>query len=1101
MTQGDTKPRKRVALSICPRPVICLNMVPSAKKLWVLILAAVAVSAVIGGLALWRGPTVPAPILQAPPCPFITASSPATLSTSTPVHTLSPCPGIVAGTYLGGKYLDWANDVAVDPSGNAYVTGWTNSSDFPTTSSAYDTTWNGDEDAFIAKLDSSGGLVHSTFLGGGSHDEGQSVALDAAGNVYLAGWTSSCDFPTTPGAYVAAYDGCGGAFVAKFDPSGALVYSILLGGAVAASISVDASGNAFVAGVTWSPDFPTTPGAYVSRIPSGDSPDVFVAKLNPEGTTLVFSAIIGGENTEEVNGGAIDSSGAFYATGYTYSNIFPVTEGALDTHFDGTSDAFVFKLNPAGSDLVYSTYLGGTSDDYAEPIAVDSNGVAHIVGLTNSADFPRTPDAINTTENGRGTFVVGLDSSGALRYSALLGNAAGFAISVDDIGQIYLTGKTEWDSFLTTPGTFDATFNGERDAFVVKLAPDGTAFEYASYLGGGDEFLYTDIPDGYDKSICSLFCGDIGYSVFFDRTGNATVVGTTSSFDFPVPAGAYDATFNGLLDAFIIRMELIPEPNRAPVAHFNMAYPPDNDARVDTDAKNSADAEDRDELLEVRWDWEDDGVWDTDWSAVKTASHAYAASGTYTIRLEVRDTSGLAGDTIRQVDREGLPSQISQWANMSAATRPTERYHHGMAYDSESDRIIIYGGLRSPYYLDDTWSYDFTTNTWTNLDPSTHPSARYAHMMAYDSESDRIILFGGRAADTWLADTWAYDFNSNMWTDMNPTAQPSPLYDAAMAYDVDSDRVILFGGFTSTRRSDETWAYDFNANTWTNMSPAARPSPRYQAAMAYDIESDRVILFGGNVRDSVDNVADDTWAYDFDANSWVARNPPKKPSAQVGHAMAYDSESNRIVLHGHDGSYPAILASTWLYDFDSDTWVGAASSTSAPLLWFHAMAYDLESDRVILFGGEPRGPPSDETWAYFHDYTSSTQPAVAIFSPQEGATLRSAIVTVTGTASDDVAVVKVEVSAGGTIWELASGTTSWSAVLTLAEGGNTIYVRATDTSGNTATTTVTVTVQSPPPPGPNVVALGLTGGAVLGIAASGVVLYLRHRSRGRRRGE
>ena len=597
----------------------------------------------------WTGPLTASTVTPAiVPCPRIMASSPQTLSTTPPPVPLNPCPGVVMGTYFGGRYLDWANDVVVDPSGNVYVTGYTNSSDFPTTPGAYDTTWNGEEDAFVAKFDPSGALVYSTFLGGGSG--GQSIALDTSGNVYVAGETSSCDFPTTPGAYDTSYDGCGGAFAAKFDPSGALVYSALLGGASARSISADASGNAYVTGWTDAPEFPTTPGAYVSEGSRGDGTgDLFVAKFDPEGKTLVFSAIIGGESFEDVRDGATDPFGGFYATGYTYSNQFPVTEGALDTTFEGPSDAFAFKLNPAGSDLVYSTYLGGTSEDYAWALAVDLNGVANIVGYTNSRDFPRTPDAVDTTENGKGTFVLGLDSSGALLYSALLGNAEGYGISVDDVGQTYLTGRIESDGFLTTPGAYDATFNGERDAFVAKLAPNGTALDYATYLGGGDEVLYTDIPDGYDKSYCLHFCGDIGYSVFFDQTGNATVVGTTSSFDFPATTGAYDTTYNGHLDVFVIRMEPLPEPNRAPVAYFGAYRSSENDTRVIVNASQSADAEDTTDRLEVRWDWEDDRTWDTQWSMAKNTSHEYAAPGTYRIRLEVRDTGGLSNDTARQV--------------------------------------------------------------------------------------------------------------------------------------------------------------------------------------------------------------------------------------------------------------------------------------------------------------------------------------------------------------------------------------------------------------------------------------------------------------------
>lgn len=949
---------------------------------------ALVVAAIVAGSS---AVVMPTPHARRIICPFITASSPQTLSTTPPPVPLNPCPGVVMGTYLGGKFLDSVTDVAVDPSGNVYVTGSTNSSDFPTTPGAHDTVWEHPEgieeaDAFVAKFAPSGTLVYSTFLGGRYGDWAASIAVDATGNAFVAGTTASCDFPTTPGAYDTSFGGClntdtlrGSAFVTKFDSSGALVYSTLLAdNTTARSVSVDASGDAYVTGVTWSPDFPTTPGAYVARGSEGDRGDVFVARLNPEGSELTLAAVVGGESFEDVRDGVVDPFGGFYAIGYTDSERFPVTEGALKSHIDnssGPTDAFVFRLNPDGTDLVFSTYLGGNSRDAAWGLAIDSTGVANIVGTTSSQDFPRTPDAINTTIDGRGTFVVGMDRSGTLLYSALLGSAQGFGIYVDEIGQIYLTGETESEAFLTTSGAYDATYNGGGDAFLVGLAPAGTALLYASYLGGGDEVLYTDIPGGYDRGVCAPFCGDVGYSVFFDQTGNATVVGTTGSADFPTTTGAHDTTFHGLLDVFVVRMEPIPDPNRAPVAHFRGTFPPDNDARVDVDAQGSADAEDRDELLEVRWDWEDDDIWDTEWSFVKTASHEYTWGGTYTIRLEARDTVGLTGNTTRQVHREALPPQVSGWANMSSGTHPARRFHDAMAYDSESDRVILFGGVRYPDPpLDDTWSYDFNTNAWTNMDPPTLPTARSNHMVAYDAESDRIIVFGGRLPDRTLsADTWAYDFNTNTWTHRSPAVHPSPRNDAAMAYDAQSDRVILVGGYTAAGRSDETWAYDFNTNTWTNMNPNLRPPPRFEAAMAYDRESDRAILFGGNVDDSGMPFADDTWAYDFNANSWVERNPPKKPSAQGGHAMAYDSGSDRLVLHGRAGSYPVLVAATWLYDFNSDAWVGAAPAASAPLLWSHAIAYDSESDRVVLFGGEfldPPYEPTDETWVYRHEFTS-----------------------------------------------------------------------------------------------------------------------------------
>ncbi len=337
----------------------------------------------------------------------------------------------------------------------------------------------------------------------------------------------------------------------------------------------------------------------------------------------------------------------------------------------------------------------------------------------------------------------------------------------------------------------------------------------------------------------------------------------------------------------------------------------------------------------------------------------------------------------RLLDPRNSPSQVSEWTKMGPAVPPFPRLYVRMAYDNESDRIVLFGGevwgavwgTGYPSDSDETWAYDFNTNTWTNMSPSSGPSGRGSHMMAYDSESDRVIAFGGRLLDGKpLADTWAYDFNSNTWTDMNPTAGPAARFDAAIAYDIESDRVILFGG-NLPGRSDETWAYDFNSNTWTDMNPTARPTARFQAAMAYDIESDRAILFGGNLYDSTPPFANDTWAYDLNTNSWVARVPSVNPGPRGNHAFAYDYESDRLVLHGGANGY-AVLGDTWLYDFNSDTWKDAAPSTSGPARWQHAIAYDTESDRVVLFGGEVQRPafPNNETWAYVYGFSAPSAP-------------------------------------------------------------------------------------------------------------------------------
>src|SRR5437016_4651897 len=177
--------------------------------------------------------------------------------------------------------------------------------------------------------------------------------------------------------------------------------------------------------------------------------------------------------------------------------------------------------------------------------------------------------------------------------------------------------------------------------------------------------------------------------------------------------------------------------------------------------------------------------------------------------------------------------------------RPPAGAGHAMAYDSQSDRVVSFGGLAGGRYGSDTWAYNFNTNTWTNMTPASNPPARSYHAMAYDSQSDRVILFGGSGMGGSRDDTWAYDFDTNTWMQMNPVSKPSPRYAHAIAYDAQSDRVILFGGQSGISFVNDTWAYDLNTDTWTNMIPSAAPSARVYTGVTYDSQSDRVILFGG----------------------------------------------------------------------------------------------------------------------------------------------------------------------------------------------------------------------------------------------------------------
>ena len=400
---------------------------------------------------------------------------------------------LVYSTFIGGSNFDFGRGIAIDAAGNAYLTGQTKSSNFPTTSNAFDRSFNVDTcprcgidqyDAFITKLNATGSaLVYSTFLGGFDIDDALAIAVDTAGNAYVTGETGSTNFPTTAGAFDRTRNTNFDAFVTKLNAAGsALVYSTFLGGTAVefgTRVAVDAGGNAFVTGTTSSPEFPTTAGAFDTT--ANGAFDVFVTKLNATGSALTYSTFLGGQGFDSGSGLAIDSAGNAYVSGSAGSTDFPTTPGAFDTLPDGGS-AFISKLNPAGSALVYSTVLDGTSSEGANAIVLDAAGNAWVTGITNSADLPVTTDAHDPSFNGvADAFVAELSADGStLLYSTYLGGTqseGGDDIARDPNGDIYVVGHTYSIDFPTTAGAFDIVFNGDLsifwgDGFVAKFATD-----------------------------------------------------------------------------------------------------------------------------------------------------------------------------------------------------------------------------------------------------------------------------------------------------------------------------------------------------------------------------------------------------------------------------------------------------------------------------------------------------------------------------------------------------------------------------------------------------------------------------------------------------
>jgi uncharacterized protein (TIGR03437 family) len=348
-------------------------------------------------------------------------------------------------TYLGGGAVDEGRGIAVDVQGNAYITGSTGSLDFPVKNAIQGTT-GGSGDAFLTKLNATGSaLVYSTYLGGSGIDAGSAVALDAAGNAYIAGSTFSTDFPTK-NPFQSARGGQQDAFLAKINAAGtAWVYATYLGGNAVDqgnAIAVDAAGSAYVTGYTASTNFPV---ASPLRGSNAGSVNAFITKMNPAGSALVYSTYLGGSATDYGTAIAVDSSGNAYVTGSVTSEDFPLAnaiDSTLGSHAVG--DAFVAKLNPAGSALVYSTYLGGGSEDDPYALAIDQSGNVYVTGRTNSSDFPLT-NPIQTTRFAFDMFVTEINAAGSARlFSTFIGgngSESGRGIAVDRLGNIHIAGE------------------------------------------------------------------------------------------------------------------------------------------------------------------------------------------------------------------------------------------------------------------------------------------------------------------------------------------------------------------------------------------------------------------------------------------------------------------------------------------------------------------------------------------------------------------------------------------------------------------------------------------------------------------------------------
>jgi hypothetical protein len=463
------------------------------------------------------------------------------VGTYDPGRNLVIDPTLSYATYYGGTNTDVATGAAVDAAGNVYLTGYTHSSGGLLGGLLG---LGGGDEVFVSKFSPNlGSLIYSTYVGGSGSDQGTAIAVDASGNAYVTGLTKSNDFPTVS-PYQATLKGGQDAFVFKLNAAGsAVTYSTYLGGTggndIGYFIAVDSAGSAYVTGDASSSDFPTTPGAADTTYGGGS--DAFVTKLSPTGSTLAYSTFIGGSGSDTGYGIAVDAFGNAVAVGETGSNNFSVSASAVQSTYGGGKDAFLTKLNATGTGFTYSTYLGGSAADVAYVVTLDSSGKAYLTGQTSSNNFDVTAGAFQTAKSGANDAFVsivdpGSSGSASLLYSTYLGGSsdseAGRGIGVDSAGRVYVAGQTKSNDFPVTAGAQQSARAGGIDAFVAVIDPRGAGagdLSYGTYFGGNQD--------------------DLAENAVY-QNGRFYVTGDTASTSGIATAGAYDPTYNGGTDAY-----------------------------------------------------------------------------------------------------------------------------------------------------------------------------------------------------------------------------------------------------------------------------------------------------------------------------------------------------------------------------------------------------------------------------------------------------------------------------------------------------------------------------------------------------------------------
>ena len=1015
-------------------------------------------------------------------------------------------PVLVYSSYLGGVGQDVARGVGIDAAGNIYLVGETTSNAFPTTSGAYDTTINsaGSFDVFVSKIDPiSGALVYSTYLGGLGNDKGTEIAVDAAGNAHVVGFTNSDDFPTTSGVAQNSISGSYDIFVTKINPDGnALLFSTYLGGSnleFGNDIAVDAGGNVYIVGETESSDYPTLSAFQPNN--ASTLQDAVITKLNSTGG-IVWSSYYGGSSTEDGENIALDPTGSYvYIHGSTYSDNFPVTTGAFEVNRPGGLDNFVTAIsNTAIPSVPWSTYLGGSANDERAGSAADGYGAiavnnvgVYVTGSTQSIDFPTTTGALSASHNGPLSPTVGSDAFvtvltpdlSSLVCSTYLGGSgedraqsiATKLIAVGDPEIFYVTGVTDSTDFPVTADALQGALNPSAgisapgDGFLVKLDSTCSTLEFGSYLGG----------DGFDMPWDMVLNPSNGYVYLAAQTGSTNLPTTPNAVQSNLISGS------SLIDAAVA------------VISVN---------NNDTDGDGLWDAVDPDD--------DNDGIADVVEIANTTDPLNQDTDGD-TVNDGVDAFPLFAGDASDQ-DGDGRPDSLDNcpvtptpkiWSD--GPVLPAFKRRHASVVDLRDGRYLVYGGigidnLNTGYVVDHinnsvgpefscngidvgralqtttllpdgrvliTGGYNGTSlNDAFTIDPDTGACTAMATMSLARSQHTATLLPNGKVliAGGWVNGTTGETNTAELFDPASSTFTPvtntlSARRSAFTATLLADGRVLLAGGFGGGVNASAD-LYDPATNSFSGTGSMSTPRGAYRALLLQD---GRVLVTGGN-GDNGGGVLSSTEFYDPGTGQFSAG--PPMAGARQWHAMAMlpDGSGQVLIIGGNNDASPRwdvqanYLASAELYD------PGTGQITSAPSLntpRSMAGVASLSTGEIVVIGGflgDATTTPGSEF--YGADQSDSNGNGTGDACETSGVpVITVSNITLPATQLDGTPVTDVYVArwlASATAVDNEDGIVPVSNSLTpqtvLPVGPTAVYYTATDSDGNSTSYPAIITI-------------------------------------------